>query len=129
MISEKEVVDALKFGKELPQLKDQFQLLIEEIQRLEYRRNSLRTALSALQNQTSAAEDSLRLYESAVDDKIQSIAEAHKKFAQLENIKNNSKDYRKIERLAEEKANDILNNKKAILSSAVIAVLQAIRND
>ena len=128
MISEKEVVDALKFGKELPQLKDQFQLLIEEIQRLEYRRNSLRTALSALQNQTSAAEDSLRLYESAVDDKIQSIAEAHKKFAQLENKKNNSKDYRKIERLAEEKANDILNNKKAILMTAVIAVLGALRN-
>jgi hypothetical protein len=76
MMSEQNVVDALKFGKELPQLKDQFHLLIEEIQRLEYRRNSLRTALSVLQNQISAAEDSLRLYESAVDDKIQNIAEA-----------------------------------------------------
>jgi transposase len=76
MMSEQHVVDALKFGKELSQLKDQFHLLIEEIQRLEYRRNSLRTALSALQNQISAAEDSLRLYESAVDDKIQNIAEA-----------------------------------------------------
>jgi hypothetical protein len=47
---------------------------------------------------------------------------------QLENIKNNSKDYQKIERLAEEKANDILTNKKAILMTAVIAVLGALRN-
>jgi predicted nucleic acid-binding Zn-ribbon protein len=81
MMNEQDVIDALKNAKELPQLKDQFQLLIEEIQRLEYRRNSLRTSLSALQNQISTAEDSLRLYESTVDDKIQNIAEAHKKFA------------------------------------------------
>jgi hypothetical protein len=32
--------------------------------------------------------------------------------AQLENIKNNSKDYQKIERIAEQKAKDILSNKK-----------------
>jgi len=79
-------VDALKFGKELPQLKDQFQLLIEEIQRLEYRRNSLRTALSALQNQISTTKNSLKLYQPALD-------EAHKKLAQLEKIKNNNKNY------------------------------------
>jgi hypothetical protein len=29
-MSEKDVADALKFGKELPRLKDQFQLLVEE---------------------------------------------------------------------------------------------------
>lgn len=56
-MNEKDVVDALKFDKELPQLKDQFQLLIEEINSLEYKRNSLRTALSDLQNQVSAARD------------------------------------------------------------------------
>jgi len=38
MISEKEVVEALKFGKELPRLKDQFHLLIEEINSLEYKK-------------------------------------------------------------------------------------------
>jgi hypothetical protein len=38
MISEKEVVEALKFGKELPHLKDQFHLLIEEINSLEYKK-------------------------------------------------------------------------------------------
>jgi hypothetical protein len=127
MMSEQDVVDALKNAKELPQLKDQFQLLIEEIQRLEYRRNSLRTALSALQKQISAARDSLKFYESALDEKIQSIDEAHKKIAQLENMKNNGKDYQEIERIAEQKANDVLANKKAILITAVIAVLGALR--
>jgi len=32
--------------------------------------------------------------------------------AQLENIKNNNKNYQKIEKIAEQKANDILSNKK-----------------
>jgi hypothetical protein len=40
-----------------------------------------------LQNQISAAKDSQKIYESTLDDKIQDIAEAHKKLAQLENIK------------------------------------------
>jgi transposase len=125
MMSEQDVVEALKFCKELPHLKDQFQLLVEEINDLEYKRNSLRTALSALQNQISAARDSLKIWQSALDDKIQDIAEAHKKLAQLENIKNNNKDYQQIERLAEQKTNDILNNRKAVVLTAVIAVLEA----
>src|SRR6188472_2481187 len=37
MMSEQDVVDALRFGKELPQLKEQFLLLIEEINSLEYK--------------------------------------------------------------------------------------------
>ena len=60
MMNEKDVVDALKFGKELPRLKEQFQLLVDEVNSLEYKRNSLRAALSALQNQISAARDSLK---------------------------------------------------------------------
>jgi hypothetical protein len=38
MMSEKDVVNALKIGKELPHLKDQFQLLVEEINSLEYKK-------------------------------------------------------------------------------------------
>ena len=128
IMSEQDVVDALKYGKELPHLKDQFQILVEEINDLEYKRNSFRAALSVLQNQISAARDSLKIYESTLDDKIQDIAEAHKKLEQLENIKNNSKNYQKIERVAEQKANDILANKKAVVLAAVIAVLGALRN-
>lgn len=128
MMSEQDVVDALKFGKELPHLKDQFQILVEEINDLEYKRNSFRAALSVLQNQITTARDSLKIYESTLDDKIQDIAEAHKKLEQLENIKNNSKNYQKVERVAEQKTNDILANKKAVVLAAVIAVLGALRN-
>ncbi len=56
------------------------------------------------------------------------MAETDKKLAQLENIKNINKDYQKIERVAEQKANDILNNRKAVVFAAVIAVLEALRN-
>jgi hypothetical protein len=56
------------------------------------------------------------------------MAETDKKLAQLENIKNNNKDYQKIERISEQKADDILNNKKAVILAAVIAVLAALRN-
>jgi hypothetical protein len=127
-MSEKDVVDALKFGKELPHLKDQFQLLVDEINNLEYKRNSLRTVLSALQNQISAAKDSLKSFQSILDQKIQNMAETDRKLAQLENIKNNDKDYQKIEQVAGQKANDILNNRKAVVLAAVIAVLEALRN-
>jgi hypothetical protein len=126
-MGEQNVVDALKFGKELPHLKDQFQLLVDEINSLEYKRNGLRTVLSTLQNQISAAKDSLKFFQSILDQKIQNISETDK-LAQLENIKNNDKDYQRIEQVAEQKANDILNNKKAVILAAVIAVLEALRN-
>ena len=113
----------LKFGKELPHLKNQFELLVDEINSLE-----LRAVLSALQSQNNAAKDSLKIYQSAVDDKIQNISDMHKKLAQLENIKNNNKDYQRIEKLPEQKANDILTNRKAIVLAAVIAVLGALKN-
>ena len=41
MMSEHHVVDALRVGKELPQLKDQFQLLVDEINSLEYKKNTI----------------------------------------------------------------------------------------
>jgi hypothetical protein len=84
--------------------------------------------LSALQNQINTSKNSLKLYQSAIDEKIENISDMHKKLAQLENIKNNNKNYQKIERIAEQKANDILNNKKALVLAAVIAVLGALRN-
>ena len=68
--------------------------------------------MSALQSQNNAAKDSLKIYQLALDDKIQNIAESHKKLSQLESIKNNNKNYQKIEKIAEQKANDILSNKK-----------------
>ena len=83
--------------------------------------------MSALQNQISAARDSLKFCQSALDDKIQNISDMQKKLARLENIKNNSKDYQEIERVAERKASDILANKKAVVLAAVIAVLGALR--
>jgi chromosome segregation ATPase len=128
MMSEQDVVDALKFGKELPHLKEQFLLLVEEINSLEYKKNNSKTVLSALQNQISAARDSLKFCQSALDDKIQNISDMQKKLARLENIKNNSKDYQEIERVAERKASDILANKKAVVLASVIAVLGALRN-
>jgi hypothetical protein len=84
--------------------------------------------LSVLQNQISAAKDSLKIWQSALDEKIQDIAQAHKKLEQLENIKNNNKDYQEIESIAEQKANGILNNRKAVVLAAVIAVLEGLRN-
>jgi transposase len=74
MMTEQDVVDALRFGKELPQLKDQFQILVEEINSLENKRNSQRAVLSTLQNQISISKNSLKIYQSALDDKIQNIA-------------------------------------------------------
>jgi predicted nucleic acid-binding Zn-ribbon protein len=69
MMGEQDVVEALKYGKELPHLKDQFQLIFEEINTLEYKRNGLRTVLSALQNQKVTTRNLLKTYQSALDEK------------------------------------------------------------
>lgn len=52
----------------------------------------------------SKTRESLKIYQSGLDDKIQNIADSHKKLAQLESIKNNNKNYQKIE----QKANYVL---------------------
>jgi hypothetical protein len=70
MMGEQDVVEALKFGKGLPHLKDQFQLLVEEINSIEFKRNNLRTALSVLQNQITTTRDSLKIYESTLDETL-----------------------------------------------------------
>jgi hypothetical protein len=64
MMSEQDVVEALKFGKELPHLKEQFLLLVDEINSLEYKK-IVRAVLSALQNQINTTRNSLKNYQSA----------------------------------------------------------------
>jgi len=46
-MSEQDVVEALKFGKELPHLKEQFLLLVEQIDSLEYKKNNSKAVESA----------------------------------------------------------------------------------
>jgi hypothetical protein len=128
MDDEKDIVNAIKYANDLPYLENKVQQILYDVDALERKINDFRIALSALQNQISAAKDSLKYCQSALDDKIQYITAMHKKLEQLENIKNNNKDYQKIERVAEQKANDILNNKKAVILAAVIAVFVALRN-
>ena len=77
----------LKFGKELPHLKNQFELLVDEINSLEYKKNSLRAVLSALQSQSNAAKDSLKIYQSTLDEKIQNISDMHKKLCTVRKYK------------------------------------------
>jgi hypothetical protein len=54
---------------------------IDEINNLEYKRNGFRAVLSALQNQISAAKDSLKFFQSLLGQKIQNIAETDKKIS------------------------------------------------
>jgi hypothetical protein len=127
MDEEKDIANILKNANELPYLENKVQQLLYDVDALENKKNNSKTVLSALQNQISAEKDSLKFYESSLNEKIQSIDEAHKKLVQLENIKNNNKDYQQIEKVAELKANDILSNKKAVILTAVISVLGALR--
>jgi DNA repair exonuclease SbcCD ATPase subunit len=121
MDEEKDMANILKNANELPYLENKVQQLLYDVDALENKKNNSKTVLSALQNQISTTKNSLKFYQSALD-------EAHKKLVQLENIKNNNKDYQRIESIVERKANDILSDKKVIVLAAVISVFAALRD-
>jgi hypothetical protein len=89
MDKEKDIVNVLKYANELPYLENRVKQLMCDVGVLESKKNSSRTdLLVALQKQISEEKDSLRFYQSVLDDKIQNISNAHNKLEHLENIKN-----------------------------------------
>jgi chromosome segregation ATPase len=97
----KDIVDALKYTRELPYIKNKYLGLIDANQTLEDKKKSSRAELFALKNEISESKNSLRYYKSSLKDKKNKIAAMDKKIVQLngliDRIQNNNEEPQKIE--------------------------------
>ena len=97
----KDIVDALKYTRELPYIKNTYDGLINANQMLEGKKRRYRGELFDLKNEISKTKNSLRYYQSSLEEKRNKIASMDKKIVQLngviERIQNNNEEYQKIE--------------------------------
>jgi hypothetical protein len=132
MDNKKDIVNALKYADQLPCLENEFQTLLNQIGMLKNKKMVSQTDLVFFQKQISDSKKSLNLHELDLESKRRKIAEMNNKLAGLNKMVEDvhkKEDYQKIERLAEEKVDSILTNKKAIILTAIISILAALRND
>ena len=121
----------MKYSKEIPSLKTQVQRLNEETQRLEHKKTESTKYLNTLLDQLAFVESSLKKHRMTIDEKreyIQDLDVELKSIVRLIEITKKEEGYQKIEKVFVEKANDTLLEKKAIISLALVSVIEAIKS-
>jgi hypothetical protein len=132
MDNQKDIANALKYADQLLCLEKEFQILVNQIGMLKNEKKVSQTDLVFFQKQISNSKKSLNLHELDLESKKRKITEMNYKLAGLNKMVEDihkKEDYKKIERLAEEKVDSILTNKKVIILTAIISILAALRND
>ena len=122
-----------KNGRGLKAIENRCQSLKEEINSLELVRLDLNRELRNLQDQIKALTrvvNSLQLDSKEEQRKLIWLLEEKKALQNLvEHIKNNDKEYEKIKHTLEEKANDFLSDKRALLKLALTSLIRTIQSD
>jgi hypothetical protein len=73
-MTQKDIVDALKYANQLPFLENEFQILVNQIQTLQEKKRLSKSELFSLVNEISKSKNSLRYYQSSLKDKTNKIA-------------------------------------------------------
>jgi hypothetical protein len=98
-MTQKDIVNALKYANQLPSLENEFQILVNQIRTLEEKKRISRAELFAVVNEISKTKGSLRYYKLALKAKRKIIVDMDKKIVQLngliERIQNNNEEYHK----------------------------------
>jgi hypothetical protein len=137
-ISPKDVIKLLeiannKNGRGLKRIENRYESLKEEINSLEVIRLDLNKDLRNLQNQIKALTrvvNSLQLNSNEEQRQVIWLLEEKKALENLvEEFKNNDKEYEKIKQIAEQKAKDLLSDKRLILKLALLCVIKSMRNN
>jgi DNA-binding Lrp family transcriptional regulator len=131
-MQEEDIEHALKYAKELPSLENRVQQTRKELENIENKRNNSNAESFILEKQLNKLKGDLELYQSSLHNKREEMAYLNNEIAKIQSlidkIKNNE-DYRIITEVAKEEVDSILENKKVILSLAVISVVGALKND
>jgi transposase len=131
-MQEEDIVNALKYVKELPSLENRVQQTKKELENIESNKNSSNAELFILERQVSKLKENMEMYQSSIGDKGEEMAYLNNELAKIQSLIDkikNGEDYQKITKIAEQEVNSILKDKEVLLSIAVIAVVEAIKND
>jgi transcriptional regulator with XRE-family HTH domain len=100
-MTQKDIVNALKYANQLPSLENEFQILVNQIRTLKEKKKLSKSELFTLVNEISKTKNSLRYYQSSLKDKNNKIAAMDKKIVQLnaviERIQNDNEEHQKME--------------------------------
>jgi hypothetical protein len=102
-----EITNLLEYANQIPSLKSQVQQLYEDIQ-FEVKKKETFDYVLCLLDQQSGIEKSLNECQLNIDIK-------------------DTEDYKEIEKIAKQKANEILTDNKVMVSTALISVIEAIK--
>jgi hypothetical protein len=80
-MTQKDIVNALKYANQLPSLEKEFQMLINQIQTLQEKKRHSKSELFALVNEISKTKNSLQYYRSVLKDKRKKIVNMDKEAA------------------------------------------------
>jgi len=127
-----EVLNALKYADKLPNIEEHFHYLIAETNKMKFQRSNLKRETHSLQKQIHELKKCIRFYQQDMfsnAEKCETIINDSIEFEKYVDQLKNNKDYREVEKVAEEKSKSILTEKKELLIVAIIASLRAIAND
>jgi transposase len=131
-MKEEDIINGLKYAKELPSLENRVQQTKEELGNIESNKNSTNADLLILEKQVSKLKGDLELYQSSMHDKREEMAYLNNELAEIQSLIDtikNGEDYQIITKVAKQEVNSLLDNKKVILSLAIVSVLEALKND
>jgi predicted RNase H-like nuclease (RuvC/YqgF family) len=131
-MKEEDILSALKYAKELPSLENRLQQTKKEFEDIESNKNNSKAELFILESRVSKLKENLELYQSALYDKREEMAYLNNELSKIQSLNDkikNGEDYQRITKIAKQAVNSILKDKRVLLSIAVIAVVDAIKND
>ena len=131
-MKEEDIVNALKYAKELPSLENRVQQTKKELENIENKKDSSKAELFILEKQVSKLKENLELYQSSLHEKREEMAYLNSELAKIRSLIDkikNCEGYQKITKVAEQEVGSILENKKVILSLAIVSAVEALKND
>lgn len=131
-LSSEEIAKAVKYGSDLPVLELRYQNLDDEAEKIEAQKQNLISETENLQSAASVLNSAIANLDKVVDHKINKIKLIDSEIQKLQNrlfwIKE-SKRYAKIRGIARQQVQTILKDKRALLLTTLIAIIEAFKMD
>jgi hypothetical protein len=131
-VAARQLVDAANCLKRLPLLENRLSKITNEVQNMEGQKQTQMNELCQLRNDVTITKQDLDSYSGIINDHKEEIRKLIDQIQQLEGLIARLKSkgaYRRIERVAEQKAREVLTDNRLMLQAALCAVIKALRNE
>jgi chromosome segregation ATPase len=128
---EKEMANVLKYANGLPNLQKYNQSLQNQVQNLKYQNQKLERDLQLGRKQIAELTDVENMHQRNIDTLQNDIERLYNERSELQQFvsrfRNSNERYPQIKRIAEEVVDRLLKERKSLLTSALVAVVEALR--